>query len=300
MSDEPSAPPSRGVPAWALPAVGLVTFLLGAATGAALFALTPRDKEIVEVPRDPTQEELAGMCEPVVDVAVAEAATDLEEAQDSVRTLEAQVASKEAEVAELETEMARRAEKGRELATELKKAKAELASLEEQLSAAIQKQEELSAELTDTKEKLTAQIEETHEAKETSLGFQWEHFVADSELEVCEKGGRKKMGRCRETVKVSMSPSVKAAFEHCIRSDQEAPIVVEATRDAALPKFGTWLDQDERVTKGWYVLLCDPTLPEKPYWEEVPRMFDAAPPPELIQHIDPDDVWTDPPDEGGG
>jgi hypothetical protein len=96
-----------------------------------------------------------------------------------------------------------------------------------------------------------------------TLNNKWARFLNDGQLEICEKGNRKKLGRCREeTEGALMSGSRRARFTHCVRSGQAMPSVKELEKDAALPDFAEMINEDQKTTKGWYVLFCDPTLPE--------------------------------------
>ena len=86
----------------------------------------------------------------------------------------------------------------------------------------------------------------------------------ESQLAICERGNRKKLSNCREAVsELLVAANVQDSFRHCIRSGQETPLVRELGKDeAGLPQFSQWMNQKDRIVKGWYVHLCDPTLPE--------------------------------------
>ena len=48
---------------------------------------------------------------------------------------------------------------------------------------------------------------------------------------------------------------------------QAVPVLRKADDkdDVKLPTYATWLPEDNKFTrKGWYVIFCDPTLPEAP------------------------------------
>ena len=219
----------------------------------------------VEVPRDLTQEELEIACLPLM----RETATTLEDAQGKVATLESQVRTKEEEVIRLEGEMSRRSTRGRELIRELDQAKRQLAALEEELNIALEEKAELlvaleesQQELKVTRVKLREQKEETHVAKEDALEQRWSTFLGRSQLEVCERGTRNRLGKCREAIEEAFGPEIRARFKHCVRSNQAFPEVKEIERKQELPAYGVWIDQDNRITRDWYVLFCDPNLPE--------------------------------------
>ena len=86
-------------------------------------------------------------------------------------------------------------------------------------------------------------------------------FAKDAQIAICEKGNRKALGKCRETVQEKVR-KYRVEFETCVRSGQAEPSLREADKGDELPEFAQWLDQDDKVTKGWYILLCDPSLPE--------------------------------------
>jgi len=248
-----------GLAAWLLPfGTSFVALAVGALVGGLVVWLIPREPKTVEVPRELTAEEKAAACEP----EVSEAATDLEEAEVKLRGLEAQVAAKQEEIVALEAEMERRGTKSRELATELEEAKRALSILETELDRAITEKEALVVELRKTQVALDEQVGKTEMAIDEGNVFKWRAFIGLAQLQICEKGQRRKMGRCRETVAASLEGPIRTAFEHCLRSGQETPTLHEVTNGSALPLYAQWLYEEDRVTKGWYVRLCDPTLPE--------------------------------------
>ena len=264
----------KQLPSFVLPALtASLALVVGALAGGmgAWFVRPQVEAEIVERTRirAPTSEELDALCAP----AILTAANQLEDAQQKVANLELEISAKAAEVEALAKQMADRTEKGKAFVAQLNTARDELARLRGELEVAQQEKEALVeelratvAELAETKEVLDATMIQLDETKEQSLGNQWEWFLRDAELEICERGGRKKMVDCRRLVTDAVS-SRKEAFMHCIRSEQATPALYEVDKREAkkgfeLPEFAEWLDEDERVVKGWYILMCDPTLPE--------------------------------------
>ena len=278
MSDEYDLPRS-GATAWIMPMVTVLTALvIGLLAGVIVGYIVFRGDNITQVvQQELTNEELDSLCAVKVDEAVGEAADELTVAQERVATLQDDVFSRERKVAELEAEMTRRAERGRSLSAELvqlreelEAARAELTEVKAELAEAVEEKEALFVQLRYTEEQLAEQRVETSVAREDALSFKWQSFVTASQLEVCEKGGRRRMGRCRETVTSSIA-SFRTEFEHCIRSGQEMPNLREAERNTeVLPMFAKWIGQDERITRDWFVLLCDPTLPEADGWDARP------------------------------
>ncbi len=261
--DDDDGPRGGGLAAWVLPfGTSLVALAVGAMVGGGIVAMIPRKPTLVEVSRALTNEEIEAICAPVVGEAVAAAATDLETAESKVRTLEVEVAEKQSAVAELEAEMKRRGARGAELAKQLETAKRDLATVEGRLEKALQEKETLMVELRKTEIALEDQVVKTGLAKDEGVVFKWRSFVGLAQLQICDKGMRRKMGRCRETVAASLDGNIRKKVEHCLRAEQESPSLVEAAKGQELPAFAMWLDQEDRVTRGWYVRLCDPSLPE--------------------------------------
>jgi hypothetical protein len=251
---------SGGMPPYVLPVVtALMALLAGGALGA-LVVWVVKQPEIVEkaVPRDLTEAELTAACAPLV----TEVAENLEAANDKVTTLVDEVKAKEARVQELEAEMKKRSARGAQLVKELEQARAELEEVKAQLKQAIEEKEALVVELKQTLADLDTQKEETRQAKVESIHNNWDSFVAESQLEICERGTRKKLGKCREAVTAYLDAEMKAKYEHCLKSGQEEPKVREAGKDEELPVFASYLDQENKIVKDYYVLLCDPSLPE--------------------------------------
>jgi len=245
-----------------LAGVGAVTTLVGFGTGWMMHGDTE-----VEVMRAPTDAELEAACAPELEPVE----DDLAEAQTRVAQLERESAQKEGRVKELEAKIARGAEVGKEMRAELARLKSELAETQEALRVAEEEKQVLLAELTETKveleetqEALVVARDERDEAREDALFNRWTDFLKEAQLEICDKGNRKKLGNCREVVMETLAVDARRdAFAHCIRSGQAEPLVHEMERGQVLPQYASMLDEDVRQVKGWYVEMCDPTLPER-------------------------------------
>jgi chromosome segregation ATPase len=231
-----------------------------------IFALSACQPEKVEVMRDPTDAEILAKCSPVDAIK-----DELTTAQKRVSELERDAATKEGKVRELESRISKGAENGGKMKQELDRLKKELAETQEKLSIAEAEKERLLVELTSTKQELAVTKEalvETKEqrdqAREDALYNRWQKFLSTAQLEICDKGNRKKLGGCREAVTAELAiKSRQDKFAHCIRSGQAQPLVHELEKDAQVPKFAEMMDEEVKQVKGWYVDFCDPTLPEK-------------------------------------
>lgn len=247
---------------------GLIGLAAGAAVGAAVvWVAKPHEQVEKTVLQTLSEEQIAEVCaEEVTGVR-----TELDDAQGKVQFLENEVVARSAQVRELEDEMVRRAEKGRELVAQLERAKSDLAEALEQLEIAREEKEALVAELTTTKEQLAeteealvAQVKKTDRAKEDALVNKWYRFVSNSQLDICEKGSRKKLKECRDSVQASLVTNERRdRFAHCVRSQQAIPMVRELEKDEVAPHFSEPVDESEKATRDWLVVFCDPTLPEK-------------------------------------
>ena len=231
-----------------------------------LFGLFGCLGETVEVPRELTAEELAACCTP----EVLAARDELSVAQSRVSELERTSAEQEGKVRDLEDRIARGAEAGKAQRDELARLKAELAGTQDRLVIAeaektrlLDDLRETQQELASTQERLVVTTDQRDLAREDALANRWRAFLNDAQLEICEKGNRKKLGNCREVVAASLdAPQRRDRFAHCVRSGQAQPLVHEQEGTGELPKYAEMLDEAAKQVKGWYVEYCDPTLPE--------------------------------------
>jgi hypothetical protein len=240
---------------------GLAFSLMGFATGYVL-----RGSDVETVQRAPTEAELEAACAADLD-AVED---DLGVAQAKVADLERTRVAQEQKVHELEATLRKGAVAGKALREELARTKAELAKTKEALAVAEEEKEQLLVELTttqaeldDTKVELAVTRHQRDEAREDAVYNRWQDFLHASQLEICDRGNRKKLGNCREAVWTALGDTERRdRFAHCIRSGQASPMVRELEKSSVLPEFSEMVNEDARQTKGWFVEFCDPTLPE--------------------------------------
>lgn len=263
-----TSPASLGL-LFALPLVASgVSLLVGLGVGGLggyIAAGEPEQAVAVEA-IDPNDIRFGEICAPVLE----EAQTRIEGLNAQLGVLEDDITVRRAHLVALESELTRRAEGGRRLAAELKQAKEELAVVVQERDMLVVVKTQLVEELTrtttrlvQTEQALEEQKELTERAVDDSLANNWQRFLYESQIAVCERGNRKKLGACRETVLALIgTPTVQDRFEHCVRSGQATPSVHEIGKGEQLAEFAYWLDQDEKIVSDWYVQLCDPTLPE--------------------------------------
>ncbi len=199
--------------------------------------------------------------------------TKLQEAGERVTTLEGQVENKEGEIKVLELKVKKSAGKSAALAKELEERKAELETLKEQLDTALAEKAQLERDLTASRAETENAREETQEARretadaqDDAVNAKWAAFAATAQVDICEKGSRSKLAKCKEAVTTALSGERAARFKQCVGSGQAQPRLVKVdpkAKDVELPRWGEWFDEESKFTaKKWYLVFCDPTLPE--------------------------------------
>ncbi len=298
--DEPSGPfAGVGLLTVVLPFVATILSLIFGIFigGLAAWVIKPTERPI-EYLKTASLAELQMVCEPVVE----EQKTQLAEVNDEIDVLRSAVTDRENEVIELRAklELAERgggpgrpsssggstgasAAAAQVSSIELQRAREELAEARLQLSQMRSVKEQLVDQLTRTRERLV-QVEqdlstqmrisevlkvENDDLRDDNLVQSWYRFIYSTQLSMCEKGSRKKTDTCRLAVDSELA-QIKNEFVHCMRSGQAAPVARELDRGDAVPRFAKMMDQDNKPLKGWYLQLCDPTLPELSVEDRVP------------------------------
>lgn len=254
--------------------VALLSLLIGAAsggvlgyTGHALFA----EPEVVVPPPEIIKEgisedDLASLCEELTD----DAETRVVAAQNKVNTLQQQLADKERELSQMKREKEVDEAKREVARRRWREMEQEIASLRIQLAEAEAERDELRGELKQTLRDLDRQIAQTQKYKAEAQHFKqestknlWAAFGANAKVEMCDRGTRRRHENCHETVDAVLA-GYRERFTHCVDSQQAVPVLKQLdNKDGQLPQFAEWLPDDNKFTKkGWYVIFCDPTLPE--------------------------------------
>ncbi|MFH1467979.1 MAG: hypothetical protein ABIO70_26570 [Pseudomonadota bacterium] len=181
------------------------------------------------------------------------------QAQERVEGLRGEIEEKQAEIATLEV----KAKENVSLRKDLEKRKRELAQLQSALTAAEQERTELVEKLQLAVQEVSVARAEARQAKSETLVVRWDEFKANAMLQICEKGSRGKIEKCRETVEAAFSYDRERRYRECVRQGNAVPQLREIGKDEKeLPAYAEWVDSSNRATKDWYILFCDPTLPE--------------------------------------
>ncbi len=186
------------------------------------------------------------------------------QAQARVQTLQEELLAKESELAKLKSK------KSAEGAAQRGRLKEELAFLRVQLAQAEEERNELRKQLKQTLRELDFQIVQTKKFKEKAKRYKmestinlWGAFVANAKTKICDKGTKKRHQKCYTAVEGAMNSQISGRFKVCVDTYQSVPVLRKQKKGDAMPRHSQRLSEDNKFTKkGWYVLFCDPTLPE--------------------------------------
>lgn len=257
-----------------LPAVILAVLLgggLGAGIGFAAHAMLaepepPPPPTVEIVKQELSAEEIASLCKDEVEPE----RKALLQAHERVKTLESDIAAREKEIADYKAKAEKDAA-GRAAAKKKWEAmEQEVASLRVQLASAQQEREQIMTELQTTIKQLNTEIKARQKAEALAQHFKtesttnlWSAFGANAKVEICDRGTRKRHERCHEAVEAAMVP-FQDKFKTCVDSYQAVPVLKQTDKkNEPLPAFAEALADDNKFTnKGWYIIFCDPSLPE--------------------------------------
>ena len=91
----------------------------------------------------------------------------------------------------------------------------------------------------------------------------WSAFLANAKVKICNRGTKKRHEKCNEAVTEALANQMRARFTVCVDTYQSVPVLKQAVKGDAMPRYSAKLSENNKFTKkGWYVLFCDPTLPE--------------------------------------
>lgn len=192
--------------------------------------------------------------------------TEAERANDAiarVTALQAELAAKEAELAKLKGDK-------QKTAAARSRLNDEVAFLRVQLAQAEEEREALRKELQQTVKELDFQIAQSKKFKRKAKRYKmesttnlWSAFLANAKITICNRGTKRRHEKCHAAVDEALANAMRARFTVCVDTYQSVPVLKQAEKGTALPRYGVKLSEDNKFTKkGWYVLFCDPTLPE--------------------------------------
>ena len=180
-----------------------------------------------------------------------------------VQTLQEELAFREAELSKIKTAKAAGAAKRNRL-------QEEIAFLRIQLASAEEERDTLRKELKQTIKELDFQVVQTKKFKRKAKRYKmesttnlWSAFLANSKVKICDRGSRKRHEKCHDAVAEALSSQMRGRFTVCVDTYQSVPVLKQTVKDEPLPRYAVRLNEENKFTKkGWYILFCDPTLPE--------------------------------------
>jgi len=241
-------------------AITAIIGVLGGVVGHDMFAepvvVMPAPEVIKE---ELTEAELRMLAEDLL----ATEAERAEAAINRVNTLQEELAAKEAELNQLKGQKTKNSAARSRL-------KDEIAFLRVQLASAEEEREALRKELKQTIKELDFQVAQSKKFKRKAKRYKmesttnlWSAFLANAKVKICNKGTKKRHEKCHSAVEEALANTLRARFTVCVDTYQSVPVLKQAGKGDAMPRYSAKLSEDNRFTKkGWYVLFCDPTLPE--------------------------------------
>ena len=217
----------------------------------------------------PTEEELAELCKDFT-----EEKRSVLDVQSELEALQKDLEEREAELERLRTDIEEKKVEDEEKRAAAKRRwnqlQEEIATLQVKLASVEKERDELRVELKDTIKKLDHQISETKKYKEKAKKYKkqstknlWQAFGAEARNQGCNRGSKKRHEKCWDAFDVALNDTLKQRFTTCVNTYQAVPILKKAEKGETLPSFSEWLPADNKYTKDWYVMFCDPSLPEK-------------------------------------
>ena len=186
-----------------------------------------------------------------------------DEAMNRVKTLQEELATKEAELNKLRGDKAQSSDRRSRLSEEISFLRVQLASAEEE-------RDTLRKELKQTLKELDFQVAQSQKFKRKAKRYKmesttnlWSAFLANAKVNICDRGSRKRHAKCHAAVEEALSSQMRSRFTVCVDTYQSVPVLKQMGKSESIPKYSARLSKDNKFTKkGWYVLFCDPTLPE--------------------------------------
>lgn len=281
--------------------VAAVVLLAGAAAGVGAWLLVGRD----EVPDGPAEAAEAQPMDqsspmqamppeavPAEEELIPTPAEQLREAQAKVENLETELTARDAELAAVKKQIAdkeQQDEAARERARERQKAiQAEIATLKTALKTAEEERDGLKKELQVALAEIDRKTEENRKLRVAAVNFKhasnqnlWHAFTNNAKVRICDRGTHKRREACSEELDAWFTAEQHAAFETCVSTYQAMPMLWLAEDGQPVPSYAKRIVARDRERKDdWYVVYCDPTLPESgktnDITEQTPQIFVAA------------------------
>jgi hypothetical protein len=207
--------------------------------------------------------------EPEAAVAVApvpEPAALLLDAQARVDDLESQLALREQQLAEVAAAAGLGAEE-----VDSADLVAQVALIRANLEGARKYRDRLKQDLAGALARLEAATDDARAARQEagraqvqSARSEWRAFSELAKNELCDHGTRKGIDRCQRSVDAYFTDARYERYAECLQAGGATPVLLSAHRGSSVPATADAITGDSLPRREqWYVLYCDPDLPER-------------------------------------
>ena len=294
---EPTPPaPRRDVTpvAFLLGGIGLVSAIIFSVV---LMTWTPTEAPTAPpvAPEDPTQQPVTALAPEEAPAEEIEAprspADQLRDAQAQVESLQTELDARDAELATLQQQVAARDAKD-EAARERSRLRQaavarEIAGLRDALKVAQDERDGLRSELKDALAEIDRQVAQNTKLRHTAVAYKeantenlWSAFTNNAKVRICDRGTYHRRADCEADLDTWFDEQQHAAFTSCVNTAQAIPLLWQADGQEVPAQAKQIAARDRERKDEWYVVYCDPTLPEgalaRDITEEAPQVFASA------------------------
>lgn len=201
------------------------------------------------------------------------AAEQLREAHAQVEDLQTELTARDAELKNLQDQLTQS-----KVVDELAQSKArarqaaiqnEIANLRTALTAAQDERDALRADLADALAEVDRQVKQNDRLRTTAVAFKeassenlWFAFTNNAKIRICDRGTYKRRQACEEDLDAWFDGDQRADFTQCVNTQQAIPMLWRAEGDVIPAQARRVQARDRERGDEWYVIYCDPTLPE--------------------------------------
>lgn len=268
-------------------AVGLSVYLLrGMNDPVEVASEAPPSPPVVEAPAIPLEEAVAAHdAEPEPVLSPAE---QLRAAQSQVDSLQTELDARDVELARLRGELAQRdagdAEARERYRLRMAALEHDMKGLREALARAQDERDTLRKDLKEALAEVDRQVAENTKLRKTATAFKeantenlWYAFTNNAKVRICDRGTHNRRESCMSEVDAWFDEAQHATFTSCVNTAQTMPILWEGDGQEVPPTAHRIAARDRERKDDWYVVYCDPTLPEavaaRDITDESPQLF---------------------------
>lgn len=225
---------------------------------------------------------------PVEDVELKPSPADqLREAQAQVESLQTELSARDAELTNIKAEIAKRDASDESARIRYRERQVavqhEIDGLKTALAMAQDERDTLRKDLKEALAEVDRQVVRNKKLTTTAVAYKeasgenlWFAFTNNAKVRICDRGTYRRRESCEADLDAFFDAEQRTAFTNCVNTAQAIPMLWEA-EDDTVPSNARKIDARDRERRDdWYVVYCDPTLPEnapKDITEETPQVF---------------------------